>query len=85
MLHGKQKIAVFPGPGTESMSLHADIAAAKETMAKIRALEIDCGAHTALAHDASWLREGTDRVLMSLLDDRMKTAAKEKIPYDGIP
>ena len=67
------------------MSLHADIAATKGTMAKIRALETDCGAHTALAHDASWLREGTDRVLMSLLDGRMKAAAKEQLPYDGIP
>jgi hypothetical protein len=48
-------------------------------------LEIDYGAHIALAHDASWLKKGTDKVLMSLLDDTMRVAAKEKIPYDEIP
>ncbi|KAL7771223.1 hypothetical protein CFE70_001166 [Pyrenophora teres f. teres 0-1] len=85
LLDGKQEVAEFPGPGTESISLHTDIATAKETMAKIRALEIDCGAHTALAHDALWMKSGTDQVLMSLLDDKMKTAAKEKIPHDEIP
>jgi hypothetical protein len=26
--------------------------------------------HVALAHDASWMEEGTDAVLMSLLDER---------------
>ncbi|KAG9381999.1 hypothetical protein PtrSN002B_007404 [Pyrenophora tritici-repentis] len=61
------------------------MATAKETMAKIRRLEKDVGVHTALAHDALWMKNGTDQVLMSLLDDKMKAAAKEKIPYDEIP
>jgi hypothetical protein len=67
------------------MSLHTDLTAAKDTIAKIQMLEADYGAHIALAHDASWLKKGTDKVLMSLLDDRMKRAAKEKIPYDEVP
>ncbi|PWO23572.1 hypothetical protein PtrARCrB10_07884 [Pyrenophora tritici-repentis] len=54
-------------------------------MAKIRRLEKDVGVHTALAHDALWMKNGTDQVLMSLLDDKMKAAAKEKISYDEIP
>ena len=85
MLDGKYEIAEYPGPGTEIMSLHTDVAFAKDTMAKIITLEIDYGAHTALAHDASWLKKGTDQVLMSLLDDKMKAAAKERILYDQIP
>jgi hypothetical protein len=67
------------------MSLHTDLTAAKDTIAKIRMLEAAYGAHIALAHDASWLKKGTDKVLMSLLDGRMKKAAKEKIPYDEVP
>jgi hypothetical protein len=67
------------------MSLHADLAAAKDTIASIARLEKDYGAHIALAHDASWLKKGTDEVLMSLLDDKMRVAAKERIPYDEIP
>jgi hypothetical protein len=67
------------------MSLHADLAAAKDTIAKIRSLETEYGAHIALAHDALWLKKGTDEVLMALLDDKMRVAAKEKIAYDEIP
>jgi len=85
LLDGKYEIAEYPGLSTETASLHTDIASAKATMAKIRTLELECGAHTALAHDASWLKKGTDQVLMSLLDDKMKTAAKERILYDQIP
>lgn len=67
------------------MTLHTDITSARDTMAKLRALETDYGAHIALAHDASWMKQGTDRVLMSLLDEGMKLAAKEKIAHDEIP
>jgi len=67
------------------MSLHTDLASAKDTIAKIGLLESHFGVHTALAHDATWLKKGTDQVLMSLLDDEMRVAAKEKIPYDQIP
>lgn len=80
-----QDIAQFQGPDLKPMSLHTDIASARDTMAKLRTLETDYGAHIALAHDASWLKKGTDRVLMSLLDERMKLAAKEKIAHDAIP
>jgi hypothetical protein len=85
LLDRKQEIAEFQGPGAVKISLHTHLDAAKATIAKIRMLEGDYKAHVALAHDASWLRQGTDRVLMSLLDDKMKVAAKEKIPYDEIP
>jgi hypothetical protein len=76
---------MFPGPGADDISLHADIDAARDTISKLRTLEKQHGVHTALAHDASWLKKGTDQVLMSLLDDDLRAAAKEKIPYDGIP
>lgn len=67
------------------MSLHSDIAAAKSTIKKIQTLEKDFNFHVALAHDASWMKKGTNEVLMSLLDDHMKLAAKERIPNDEIP
>lgn len=68
------------------MSLHTDLAAAKETIAKIRALEKGYGFHVALAHDASWMKERSDSVLISLLDDYMKAAVeKGRIARDEIP
>ncbi|KAF1937901.1 hypothetical protein EJ02DRAFT_505734 [Clathrospora elynae] len=85
VLLGSDSIAEFRGSGNETMSLHTDLAAARDTITKIKMLEKEYGVHTALAHDASWLKKGTDRVLMSLLDDYMKEAATEKIPYDWIP
>ncbi|KAF2707701.1 Metallo-hydrolase/oxidoreductase [Pleomassaria siparia CBS 279.74] len=85
LLDGKYEISQFCVPGLGKMSLHADISAAKATIAKIRILEQQFGFHVALAHDARWLKEGTDPVLMSLLDDRMTKAAKERIPQDAIP
>ncbi|RYO62665.1 hypothetical protein AA0116_g4376 [Alternaria tenuissima] len=85
LLDGLREIAEFQGPGAVSMSLHTDLTSAKDTIAKIRQLETNFGVHTALAHDASWLKQGTDQVLMSLLDSKMRVAAKEKIPFDEIP
>jgi hypothetical protein len=85
LLDGKYEISQFCVPGIGNMSLHADISAAKDTIAKIRQLESDYGFHVALAHDACWMKEGTDRVLMSLLDEHMGRAAQERIPTDDIP
>ncbi|CAO2656510.1 Nn.00g053130.m01.CDS01 [Neocucurbitaria sp. VM-36] len=82
LLDGKQEIAQFNG----TMSLHSDLHAAKETIAKIRNLERERDFHVALAHDASWLKKGTDSVLMSLLDDYMEAAVKEgRLARDEIP
>jgi hypothetical protein len=67
------------------MSLHTDISAAKDTISRIRVLVKQFGVHVALAHDAAWLKEGTDEVLMSLLDESMKRAARERIPKDEMP
>lgn len=66
------------------MSLHGDVSAAEDTIAKLRVLERECGVHVALAHDASWIKEGSDAVLMSLLDDYMVRAAKERIVKDEV-
>jgi hypothetical protein len=64
------------------MSLHTDISAAKDTISKIRILEKEHGFHVALAHDAAWMKEGVDEVLMSLLDKILLTAARARIPKD---
>ncbi|KAH9874009.1 hypothetical protein IAQ61_004637, partial [Plenodomus lingam] len=84
LLDGQCQIASFQGPGNEMLSLHADVEAARSTIAKIRILERDFGFHTALAHDSSWLKKGEDAVLMGLLDDEMRVAARERIPFDEI-
>lgn len=38
--------------------------------------------HVAFAHDASWMKEGVDKVLMSLLDPYMVDNIKERLPLD---
>ncbi|KAF2109527.1 beta-lactamase-like protein [Lophiotrema nucula] len=85
LLDGTCDIAQFCVPGLGKMSLHTDLVAAKDTIAKIRILEQELGFHVALAHDAGWMKVGKDQVLMSLLDEHMKTAAKERIPKEEIP
>ncbi|KAF1949058.1 Metallo-hydrolase/oxidoreductase [Byssothecium circinans] len=85
LLDGTKEIAQFCVPGLGKMSLHSDISAAKDTISKIRVLEKQFGFHVALTHDTAWLKEGSDEVLMSLLDEHMKCAAKERIPKDEIP
>lgn len=63
-------------------SLQADIRAAKDTIAKIRIMEQNLKVHIAFAHDASWMKEGSDKVLMSLLDSDMMDKIKECLHLD---
>ncbi|KAJ4345459.1 uncharacterized protein N0V89_011590 [Didymosphaeria variabile] len=85
ILDGTHEIAQFCMPHREGkMSLHADLETAKNTIAKIRVLEKEHSFHVALAHDAEWLKEGSDQVLMSLLDAHMLLAAKERIPKEEV-
>jgi hypothetical protein len=52
--------------------LQQDIPAAHKAIDNIRKLQADYGVHVALAHDATWMIEQTNSVLMSLLDDNKK-------------
>jgi hypothetical protein len=42
-------------------------------------MEKEYRVHIALAHDAEWMKAGTNQVLMGLLDDELREAAKTKI------
>jgi hypothetical protein len=82
LLDGRHEISQFIVPGIGTMSLHTDVSAAKDTISKIRVLEKEHGFHVALAHDAAWMKQGVDEVLMSLLDKDLLTAARVRIPKD---
>ncbi|GME62245.1 uncharacterized protein LTHEOB_4515 [Neofusicoccum parvum] len=84
ILDGECEIAIFSLPNGQKTSLQADIPAAKDTIERIKQLE-KLGAHVALAHDAQWIKEGSDQILMGLLGEDMQRAAKEKIPNDERP
>ncbi|KAK7191705.1 hypothetical protein PSPO01_02154 [Paraphaeosphaeria sporulosa] len=85
ILDGTHEIAQFCVPHRQgTMSLHADIEAAKDTISKIRVLEKEHGFHVALAHDAEWLKRGSDKVLLGLLDPHMQVAARERIPKEEV-
>lgn len=47
-------------------------------------MESKLNVHVAFAHDAEWMKSGTDEVLMSLLDEDMKHAAETRLPYDEV-
>lgn len=85
LLDGVHEIAHFHSPGIGTMALHADVPVARDTISCIRTLEKEYGFHIALAHDASWMKDGRDLVLMSLLDGHMARAARERIPLDLVP
>lgn len=84
LLDGKCEIALFDLPNGQKTSLQADIPAAKDTIGRIKLLE-KMGVHVALAHDAQWIKEGSDETLMGLLGDDMRWAAQHRIPKDERP
>jgi len=84
LLDGKSEIAEFCVPHIGKMTLHADLTAARSTISKIRTLEKDFGVRTVLAHDVSWIVEGEDGVLLSLLDKHM-LQAREQVVKGDIP
>ncbi|KAF2028142.1 Metallo-hydrolase/oxidoreductase [Setomelanomma holmii] len=84
LLDGTSEIAEFCVPRIGKISLHADIVAARSTISKIRLLESVHGVRTVLAHDVSWIKEGTDEVLLALLDKHM-AASRGRILAGEIP
>jgi hypothetical protein len=74
LLDGNSEIAEFCVPHVGKMSLHADMGAAKSTIAKVRCLEKDYKVRVVLAHDVSWMGEKADDVLLSLLDSQLTTS-----------
>jgi hypothetical protein len=68
---------------SDTASPHVDIEAAKMTMRKLRKMEMDHGLHVALTHDDAWIREGTDEVLMSLVNDEIKARLRRSPPPNG--
>lgn len=66
-------------------SLHEDLEAARGTAKRLKSLEVDYGAHIALAHDSLWMLAGKDKVLMLLLDDNLRDFAKTRLPVGGFP
>lgn len=45
----------------------------------MRLMERQLGAHIAFAHDTSWIKAGTDKVLMALLSKEIKETAQTQI------
>jgi len=67
LLNGEVTIATWCVHG-KTVSLHTDIDAAYDTMARVRAMEKK-GVHVCLAHDYYWMQDGPlrDEILVSLL------------------
>jgi hypothetical protein len=67
LLNGEFKIATWCSHG-KTISLHTDMEAAYDTMARVRTMEKN-GVHVCLAHDSYWTQEGPlkDEILIRLL------------------
>ncbi|SCV25115.1 uncharacterized protein FFB14_00008 [Fusarium fujikuroi] len=80
LLRGTEEMATYIGQDGELKAyLQQDIPAAHKTIDNIRKLQADYGVQVALAHDATWMIEQTNPVLMSLLDDNKKGACTIKV------
>lgn len=81
---GLEDFAVWKLPDGSSACLQADLPAAKDTLRRIKTMEADFGFHIAFAHDTQWMQSGLDQTLMSMLDEDMKLATKERIPRQEV-
>ncbi|KAF3386208.1 3-hydroxyisobutyrate dehydrogenase [Penicillium rolfsii] len=72
---GLKDFGTFELPDGGVFCLHEDTTAARDTLARMRIME-ELGVHIALAHDASWMEEENDAVLLSLLDKKFREDAR---------
>jgi len=84
LFDGLEQFAVWKDHNGCFASLQADIPAAKDTISRIKLMEKELGCHIAFAHDTEWMKKGLDQVLMAMLDDDMKKAAKERLPFQAV-
>ncbi|KAL6405168.1 hypothetical protein AUP68_12012 [Ilyonectria robusta] len=64
---GHKEIANVPLPDGSRFCLHEDLDAAQDTIQKLREAVDDYGMHIAMSHDAEWIKQQKNMVLMSLL------------------
>lgn len=85
LLEGRQEFQTWTTSNGKLVSLHEDLSAAKDTVKKIRELEIEYGMHVALAHDISWMLAAEDQVLLSLLKGDMQDFVKVRLAEGKYP
>lgn len=67
IFRGIREIANVLMPDGSRICLHEDLDAALSTINKLRNAVDEYGMHISMAHDAEFIKYGTDAVLMSLL------------------
>ncbi|KAF9883936.1 hypothetical protein FE257_002618 [Aspergillus nanangensis] len=80
LFEGVKEFGTFRFANGDWGCLHMDIAAAKDTLRRLRGMQKDLGVHIALAHDDTWLKDESDSVLLSLLDARFIQDMRAAIP-----
>ncbi|KAJ5292054.1 hypothetical protein N7478_001305 [Penicillium angulare] len=81
LLDGTKEPATLSLPDGTTFSLHADLPTAKETISRIQTMERDLKVHISLAHDADWMLEEKDEVLLQLLDEPFKSDMRRALPH----
>ncbi|KAF2850845.1 hypothetical protein T440DRAFT_499002 [Plenodomus tracheiphilus IPT5] len=74
LLDGQEQFAQVKMPSGKWWSLHTDVEAARDTIARLKRSETDYGTHIAMTHDAEWIKAGSDMVLISILGDEARRA-----------
>ncbi|KAH7000691.1 beta-lactamase-like protein [Ilyonectria destructans] len=86
LLNGEAEMACFTkANGVTAAYLHMDVAAARDTIERIKKARSDYGMHVALAHDDSWLIDQSDKVLMTLLSEHKKGEWLERVKQNVRP
>ncbi|KPM40122.1 hypothetical protein AK830_g6428 [Neonectria ditissima] len=67
IFQGRKDIAEVTLTDGSSFCLHEDVLAARHTIDRLREAVDDYGMHMAMTHDAEWIKEQKDEVLMSIL------------------
>lgn len=76
---GERDFAVFEING-QAMCLQDDKVSAKQTLQRMREMEKQYGAHVVLAHDSTWLQDGRNPLLLSLMHEKTRRLAEAAIP-----
>ncbi|KAL3485854.1 beta-lactamase-like protein [Aspergillus germanicus] len=79
ILDGSKDFGTFQMPDGSTFCLHTDVSAARDTLARMRILEKELGVHIALAHDATWMLEESNPVLLSLVDDKFRQDIRDSL------
>lgn len=82
---GRREIANVKLDDGSRFCLHEDLDKALDTISRLRKAAEEYGMHIAMAHDAEFIKDGSDAVLMSILHPMFDGTVLNRIKAHGRP